>query len=164
MLHAVGPTVSTNGQNAKLGSPKMRQKLLLFVGTSLLVVSLSALAVFVTLSAVSLVTWSVPHFWNVCFLLCSVSLGGWMLLYTGQLRIGGLIFLLRNNVLLLYSLVLAVIISALVRFPGYQKYFALLTLALALTAFHIAGGGILSPRILFSLFKGGRIAKYGNHS
>jgi hypothetical protein len=142
-----------NGQNGKLGSLKLGQKLLLFVGASLIVVSLLSLAIFVALSALSLVTWSVPHFWNACLMLCSVSLAGWMLLYTGKLRIGGGVFLLRNNVLLLFSLILAVFISAIVRFPGYQKYFAVLTLALALTAFHIAGGGILSPRILFRLLR-----------
>jgi hypothetical protein len=154
--------LNTKAQNSKLSGLKIGQKLLLFVGFSLIVVSISALTVFVTLSAVSLVTWSVPHFWNACFLLCSVSLGGWMLLYTGQLRIGGGVSLLRNNVLLLFSLVFAVIISAIVRFPGHQRYTALLTLALALAAFHIAGGGILSPRILFRLLKNVRISKYGS--
>lgn len=129
------------------------EKLRLFVGVSLLVVSLLSLAMFIALTAFSLVTWSVPHFWHTCFLLCSVSLTGWMLLYTGQLRIGGGVFLLRNNVLLLLALILAVFISAIVRFPGYQKYFAVLTLVLALTAFHIAGGGILTPRILFRFLR-----------
>jgi hypothetical protein len=76
-----------------------------------------------------------------------------MLIYTGQLRIGGGVFLLRSNVLLLFSLILAVFVSAIVRFPGYQKYFAVLILALALAAFHIAGGGILSPRILFRFLR-----------
>ena len=138
-----------SGQSGELGSLRLGEKLLLFVGASLIVVSLLSLAIFVALSVFSLVTWSVPHFWSACFLLCSVSLSGWMLLYTGQLRIGGGVSLRRNNVLLLSSLILAVLISAIVRFPGYQKYFAVLILALALTVFHIAGGGILSPRILF---------------
>jgi hypothetical protein len=143
------------------GSLKLGQKLFLFAGVSLIVFSLSAFTMFVALSAVSLATWSAPHFWNICFLLCSVSLGGWMLFYTGQLRIGGDVFLLRNNVLLLFSLILAVFVSAIVRFPGYQKYFAVLTLALALTAFHIAGGGILSPRILFRLLRNALPTKEG---
>ena len=153
--------VNMNGQNAKLASLKLGQKLLLFVGVSLIVISLSALAIFVALSAVSLVTWSVPYFWNVCFLLCSVSLGGWMLLYTGQLRMGGGVFLYRNNILLLFSLILAVFISAIVRFPGHQKYFAVLTLILVLAAFHIAGGGILSPRVLFRLLRNELATKEG---
>ena len=71
---------------------------------------------------------------------------------------------MRNNALLLFSLILAVFISAIVRFPGYHKYFALLILALALTAFHIAGGGMLNPRILFRLLKNEPLAKYGNKS
>jgi hypothetical protein len=151
-----------SGKNAELGSSTLGEKLFLFVGASLILVSLLSLAVFAVLSALSLVTWSVPHFWNACFLLCSVSLAGWMLLYTGQLRFGGGVFLLRNNVLLLFSLILAVFISAIMRFHGYQRYFAVLTLALALTAFHIAGGGILSPWILFRLLKNERTAQYGS--
>ena len=146
-------TLSMSGQSGEFGSSRLGEKLLLFVGASLIVVSLLSLAIFVALSAFSLLTRSVPHFWSACFLLCSVSLSGWMLLYTGQLRIGGGVFLFRNNVLLLFSLILAVFISAIVRFPGYQKYFAVLILALALTVFHIAGGGILSPRILFRLLR-----------
>jgi hypothetical protein len=142
-----------SGQSRELGSSRLGEKLLLFVGASLIVVSLLSLAIFVGLSAFSIMTWSVPHFWSACFLLCSVSLSGWMLIYTGQLRIGGGVFLLRSNVLLLFSLILAVFVSAIVRFPGYQKYFAVLILALALAAFHIAGGGILSPRILFRFLR-----------
>jgi hypothetical protein len=57
------------GHNAELGSSKLGNKLLLFVGVSLIVLSLSSLAIFVVLSALSLVTWSVPQFWNACFLL-----------------------------------------------------------------------------------------------
>jgi hypothetical protein len=135
------------------GSSTRGQKLLLFVGASLIVVSFLSLAIFVALTALSLVTWSVPHSWNTCFLLCSVSLAGWMVLYTGQLRISGGVFLLRNNVLLLLALILAVFVSAIVRFPGYQKYFAVLTLTLALMAFHIAGGGILSPGMLLRFLR-----------
>jgi len=151
-------------QNGKLGSLKPGQKLLLFVGVSLIVVSLLALAIFVTLSAISLVTWSVPHFWNVCFLLCSISLGGWMLFYTGQLRIGGRVMFLRNNIILLFSLILAVLVSAIVRFPGHQRYFAVLAVGLALAAFHIAGGGILHPRILLILLRNERTDKIGAKS
>jgi hypothetical protein len=55
------------GQNAELGSSKLGNKLLLFVGVSLIVLSLSSLAIFVVLSALSLVTWSGPQFWNACF-------------------------------------------------------------------------------------------------
>jgi hypothetical protein len=146
-------TLIMSGQSGESGSSRLGEKLLLFVGASLIVVSLLSLAIFVALSAFSLVTWSIPHFWSACFLLCSVSLSSWMLLYTGQLRIGGGFFLLRSNVLLLFSLIFAVFSSAIVRFPGYHKYFAVVILALALTVFHIAGGGILSPRILFRFLR-----------
>src|SRR5215470_20380059 len=107
---------------------KTGDKLLLFAGASLTILSFFALAVFVVLSVVSLVTWSVPRFWNLCFLLCSVSLGSWMLLYTCRLRIGGSVFFFLKNVLLLFSLTLAVLISAFLRFAGQQKYIAMLAL------------------------------------
>jgi hypothetical protein len=123
---------------------KIGDKLFVFVGASLIILSFLALPFFVTLSTVSLVTWSVPHFWNLCFALCAVSLGGWMLLYTGQLRIGGGVFFFGNNVLLLFSLILAVLISAVARFAGNQRYFAVLAVGLALVAFNIA---CLVPRI-----------------
>jgi hypothetical protein len=143
---------------------KTGDKLLLFVGASLTVLSFLALMVFITLSALSLVTWRVPHFWNLCFLLFAVSLGGWMLFYTGQLRIGGGVFFRRNNVLLLFSLILAVLVSAVVRFTGHQMYIAILALGLALAAFHIAVPGITSPRTLYRLLKNERIARGGASS
>ena len=87
--------------------------------------------------------------WNACFLLCSFALGGWMILYLGQLRLGVVVF--RNNVFLLFSLVLAVRISQFARFAGPQRYIAVLVLALSLVAFHIAVPGLTSPRLLFHL-------------
>ena len=143
---------------------KTDEKLLLFVGASLTILSFLVLLFFITLSVVSLVTWSVPHFWNLCFLLCAVSLGGWMLLYTGQLRIGGGVSVRRNNVLLLFSLILVVLISAVVSFAGYQKYIAILALVLALAAFHIAVPGITSPRMLLWLLKNEPIVRDGAKS
>lgn len=137
----------------KFSSLKTGERLLVLVGASLIMLSILALLFFVALSAFSLVTWSLPHHWSLCFLLCAASLGGWMLLYTGQLRIGGGVFFRRNNVLLLFSLILAVLVSAIVTFPGHQRYFAVLILALALTVFHIAGGGIFRPRMLFWLLR-----------
>jgi hypothetical protein len=145
----------------KFRNLKTGDKLLLFVGASLTILTFLALLVFITLSAVSLVTWRVPHFWNLWFFLCAVSLGGWMLLYTGQLRIGGGVFFRRNYVLLLFSLILAVLISAVVGFAGHQKYIAILALSFALAAFHIAVPGIASPSMLFRLLKNERIARDG---
>ena len=143
---------------------KTNDKLLLFVGASLTVLSFLALLVFTTLLAVSLVTWRVPHFGNLSFLLCAVSLGGWMLLYTGQLRIGGGVSFRLKNILLLQSLIIAVLISSVVRFAGHQKYIALLALGLVLAAFHIAVPGITSPSTLFRLLKNKQIAKDGASS
>ena len=148
----------------KFDNLKTGDKLLLLVGASLTVLSFLSLLVFTTLSAVSLVTWRVPQFWNLCFLLCAVSLGGWMLLFTGQLRIGGGVLVRRNNVLLLLSLIIAVLISSVVRFAGHQKYIAILALGLALAAFHIAVPGITSPSTLFRLLKNERIARDGANS
>jgi hypothetical protein len=139
---------------------KTNGKPLLFVGASLTILSFLALLFFITLSAVSLVIWRVPHFWNLCFLLCAVSLGGWMLLYEGQLRIGGGVMLFFNNLLLFFVLVLATLFSIVVRFAGHDKYIALLVLGLALVAFHIATP-ITRPSMLFRLLKNRRIAKDG---
>jgi hypothetical protein len=40
-----------SGQNGELGNSKIGEKMLLFVGAGLIVISLSSLAIFVTLSA-----------------------------------------------------------------------------------------------------------------
>jgi hypothetical protein len=135
--------------------------LLLFAKVSLTTLSFVALLVFMAQSTVSLAAWRVPPFWNLCFLLCAASLGGWMLLYSGLLRIGGAVLYRRNNVLLLYSLILAVLISAFVRFAGHQRYIAILVLGLALAAFHIAVPGMTNPSQLLRLLKGKRTARDG---
>jgi len=138
-------------------------KLVLFVGASLIVLSLLALAVFLSLSVVSVATRSVPHFWSLCFFLCAISLAGWMLLYTGLLRLGGGVTYGRNNILLLYSLIVAVLSSTILSFSGHKKYFAILVLGLALAAFNIAVPGILGPRV-FRLLKNGRVRDAGAKS
>ncbi len=146
------------------GNLKTGDKLLVFVGASLTILSFFALLVFVTLSAVSLATWRVPHLWNLCFSLCAVSLGGWMLLYTGQLRLGGGVFFYRNNVLLLLALILAVLISAIVRFDGNQKFIAIAALGLTVAIFNVAVPGATNPRMLLRLLKNERIARNGFNS
>jgi hypothetical protein len=143
---------------------KTGHNLLLLARASLTVLSVVALLVFMAQSAVSLATWRVLPFWNLCFLLCAASLGGWMLLYSGLLRIGGAVFYRRNNVLLLYSLILAVLISAVVRFAGHQRYIAILVLSLALAAFHIAVPGMTNPIQLLRLLKNERTARDGVNS
>lgn len=84
-----------------------------------------------------------------------------MLFYAGLLRIGGAVFYRRNNVLLLHSLILAVLVSAVARFAGHQRYIAILVLGLALAAFHIAVPGMTNPSQLFRLLKEERIARDG---
>jgi hypothetical protein len=54
-----------------------------------------------------------------------------------------------------------VLISAVVRFAGHQRYIALLALGLALAAFHIAVPGITSPSLLPRLLKNEPIAREG---
>jgi hypothetical protein len=138
---------------------KTGHKLLQFVRASLTILSFVALLVFMAQSAVSLAISRVPHLWNLCFFLCAVSLGGWMLLYAGLLRIGGGVFYRRNNVLLLYSLIFTVLVSAVVRFAGHQRDIAILTLGLALAAFHIAVPGMTNPCQLLRLLKAERTAR-----
>jgi hypothetical protein len=134
---------------------KLTDKLLISIGAGLIVLSLSGLVIFVPLSVFSLLTWSAPRAWGLCFLLCAVSLGGWMFLYSGQLRFGGGVMLSGKNLLLLFSLIVAVLTSTVITFPGRAKYLALLALGLALVAFNVAVPGITSPR-MFKYLKNAR--------
>ncbi len=87
-----------------------------------------------------------------------------MLLYTGQLRLGGGVFFYRNNVLLLLALILAVLISAIVRFDGNQKFIAIAALGLTVAIFNVAVPGATNPRMLLRLLKNERIARNGFNS
>jgi hypothetical protein len=87
-----------------------------------------------------------------------------MLWYTGQLRISAAVVHYCNNFLLLYSLILAVLISAVVRFAGHQRYIAILALGLALVAFHIAVPGMTNPSLFLRLLKDERTARDGANS
>ena len=87
-----------------------------------------------------------------------------MLWYTGQLRIGGAVVFYCSNFLLFYSLILAVLISAVVSFGGHQRYFAILVLVLALVAFHIAVPGMTNPSLFLRLLKDERSARDGVNS
>jgi hypothetical protein len=69
----------------------------------------------------------------------------------GTIETGGRSCYFRNNVLLLLSLILAVLISEVARFAGPQRYVAVLMLALSLVAFHIAEPGLTNPRLLIRL-------------
>ena len=144
----------------KFSDSETGDKLVLFVGASLIVLRLLALAVFVSLSVISVVTRSIPHFWNLCFFLCAISLAGLMLLYTRLLRLGGGVSYGRNNILLLYSLIVAVLTSTILSFSGHKKYFAILVLGLAIAAFK---PGILGPRV-FRLLKNEQVREAGAKS
>jgi hypothetical protein len=121
------------------------------VSIILVILSLLGALYFLAISTLSLLTRSVSHYWNGCFLLCSIALGGWMILYSAQLRLGGGVMIFRNNLLLVWFLIFAVLISITARFVGQQRYIAVLVLALSLAAFHIAVPGMTSPRTMIRL-------------
>jgi hypothetical protein len=116
----------------------------------LAILSLLGLLVFASLSIISLVTRRIVRYWRVCFLLCSVALGGWMILYAGELRLGNGIMYFPANVVLLWLLVFAVLISAILGFGSFQRYVAVGVLALSLIAFHFAVPGFLTDFFLLT--------------
>jgi hypothetical protein len=76
-----------------------------------------------------------------------------VILYSAQLRLGGGVMIFRNNLLLVWFLIFAVLISITEKFVGQQRYIAVLVLALSLAAFHIAVPGMTSPRTMIRLLK-----------
>jgi hypothetical protein len=117
----------------------------------LVILSLVAALSFVSLSVGSLLTQSLSRYWNGCFLVCAIALAGWMILYTCQLRLGGGVMIFRNNLLLFWFLVVAVVVSMSMRFASPQRYLAFLVFILILAAFHIAVPIMLNPRSLIRL-------------
>lgn len=77
-------------------------------------------------------------------MLNSLALGGWMIFYAAQLRLGDGVMIYRNNFLLFWLLVLTVFVSAILRFASPQRYMAILILALSLVVFHVAVPGFLN--------------------
>jgi hypothetical protein len=69
------------------------------------------------------------------------------------LRLGGGVMILRNNLLLVWSLIFTVLIFIVARFVGQQRYISVLVLGLGLVAFHIAAPGMTSPTIMIRLLK-----------
>jgi hypothetical protein len=122
----------------------LAEKRTLLAGVLLIFLSFLAVLSFASVSTISLVTRHISHYWNVCFLLCSLALGGWMIFYAGQLRLGGGVMIFRNNVLLFWLLIITVLVSAILRFASPQKYIAILVLALSLVVFHVAVPGFLN--------------------
>jgi hypothetical protein len=132
------------------------QKITALAGITLVSLSFLGLVYFVSISTFSLLTGSLSHYWRGCFLVCSIALGGWIILYSAQLRLGGGVMISLNNLLLVWSLILAVLISIITRFVGQQRYIAVLVLALSLVAFHIAVPGMTSPTTMIWLLKNRR--------
>jgi hypothetical protein len=119
------------------------EKAILLTGVLLIFLSLIAVLFFLSLSTIALATRRISHWWNMCFLLNSLALGGWMIFYAAQLRLGGEVVILRNNLMLFWFLVLTVLVSAILRFASPQRYMAILILAVSLVVFHITVPGFL---------------------
>jgi len=128
------------------------EKALALVFPVLVVLSLLACLSFVSISISSFLTTGLSHYWNACFLLCSTALAGWIILYAGQLRLGGGVMICLNNLMLFWFLALAVLISALARFSGPQRYVAVLIWGLTLVASYVAAP-IIGPSNLILLLK-----------
>jgi hypothetical protein len=132
------------------------QRITALAGITLVILSFLGLVYFVSISTFSLLTGSLSHYWRGCFLVCSVALGGWLILYSAQVRLGGGVMIFLNNLLLVWSLILVVLISIITRFVGQQRYIAVLVLALSLVAFHVAVPGMRSPTTMIWLLKNRR--------
>jgi hypothetical protein len=120
------------------------EKATLVSGLLLVILSLLAVLLFLSLSIISLTTQRIPRYWNLCFLLNALALGGWMIFYSVQLRFGGGVMIYRNNFLFFWLLVFTVLVSTILRFASPQRYMAILILALSLVMFHVAVPGFLN--------------------
>jgi hypothetical protein len=138
----------------EFSSLSVTQKATVLAFACLVVLSFLGLLVFLSVSVVSLLGRNITYYWSWCFLLCATALGGWMVLYTAQLRLAGGLTIYRNNLLLFIGLLLAVFISATLRFASPQKYVALSLLVLSLIAFYLAVPS--SPRLWIWLLTNGR--------
>jgi hypothetical protein len=136
-----------------MNAESLAEKALALVFAILVLLSLLACLSFLSISTFSLLIGSLSHYWNGCFLLCSTALVGWMILYAGRARLGGGVMIFLNNLMLFWFLALAVLISALARFSGPQRYVAVLVWCLTLAAFYIAVP-IIGPSTLIRLLKG----------
>jgi len=129
------------------------RKIWVLLGLGLIILSLVSLLYFLSVSALSLFTWSTPSHWKECFALCSIAYAGWMILYSCQLWLGGGVIMFRSNLLLLWSLFLAVLISVVVRFHGPQRYGAILVLGAVVVLFNVVVPGLTSPRMLVRMLQ-----------
>src|SRR5260370_1206382 len=130
-------------EGAKVETLSIGQKATALASGLLIIISLIAALYFVSISVASVLTKSISHYWNECFLLCSTALAGWMILNAGLLRLGGGVMIFLNDLLIFWFLVLAVFVSTSLRFASPQRYIAILVWALSLAAFHIAVPGLI---------------------
>jgi hypothetical protein len=131
------------GDAVAAGSWKFRdlsfdEKIVLLPGIVLVFLSVFAVLYFLSLSTISLVIGHVSSWWNSCFLVCSASLGGWLIYYSARLRICGGIMFFWKNVLLMWFQIIMVLVAAIIRFAPPQRYVAISILAVSLGAFHVA--------------------------
>jgi hypothetical protein len=101
---------------------KTDEKLLLFVGAGLTILSLLALLFFHRLVGGFPRDLECSAFLESVFFALRSFLGRLDALVHGTIANRRRVSVRRNNVLLLFSLILAVLISAAVGFAGYQKY------------------------------------------
>ena len=92
-------------------SLSLSDKLTLLVGVALAVSSLVAVLAFVLVSVHSIVIKHISRYWNITFLLCSGSLGGWFVYYAVLLRFGDGVMLFRGNVVILVCLAVGTFLS-----------------------------------------------------
>lgn len=131
------PATHMRPPQLNFSSLSMEEKLTLVSGVILVLLSLLAVLCFASVSIISVVTRRVSHYWNLCFVLCSFALGSWMISYAASLRLAGGMMVFRSNLLLLWVLILTVLVSAIVRFSGTQRYIAVLFVILSLVAYNI---------------------------
>jgi hypothetical protein len=110
---------------------------------ALVALSFAGALFFTACSTASIVNRRICRHWKACFVICSAALGGWMALYAGQLRFGGGVMFDTGNIILLWFLILAVVISAILAFNGRSRHIVLGTIALSLVGFDVAVPGVI---------------------
>jgi hypothetical protein len=73
-------------KETKMGSASagFTQKITALACITLVILSFLGLFYFVSISTFSLLTGSLLHYSHGCFLLCSIALGGWIILYSAH--------------------------------------------------------------------------------
>jgi hypothetical protein len=122
---------------SELSSLSLGEKLTLLAAVALALLSLVAVLAFVLTSIHSIVIRQISRHWNLSFLLCSCSLGGWFIYYALMLRLGSGVMLDRGNVVILLCLTVATFVSTIFRFNSPQRYYAIAGVILGLLAFNV---------------------------